>query len=103
MMIGGAVAGEAGLVALGGTFAAAGGVIAAPIMVYEMRPRGWIAVDTQLMEEATQRYRNGENVNPFCAQCHGPKGALDPNNDWNAGGARREAFMRRLEWRYLGD
>jgi RHS repeat-associated protein len=103
LMIGGAWAGEAGLVALGGTFAAAGGVIAAPIMVYEMRPRGWIAVDTQLMEEATQRYRNGENVNPFCAQCHGPGGALDPNNDWNAGGARRQAFVRRLEWRYLGD
>jgi len=103
LMIGGAWAGEAGVVALGGTFAAVGGVIAAPIMVYEMRPRGWIAIDPVLMNRATQRYRNGENVNPFCAQCHGPGGALDPNNDWNAGGARRAAFINRLEWRYLGD
>jgi hypothetical protein len=103
MMIGGALAGEAGLVAVGGAFAAAGGVIAAPIMVYEMRPRGWIAIDPVQMERATQRYRNGENVNAFCAQCHGPGGALDPNNDWNAGGARRAAFVNRLEWRYLGD
>lgn len=103
MMVGGAWMGEAGVVALGGSFAAVGGVIAAPIMVYEMRPRGWIAIDPVLMERATQRYRNGENVNPFCAQCHGPGGALDPNNDWNAGGARRAAFVRRLEWRYLGD
>jgi hypothetical protein len=103
MMVGGAWMGEAGLVALGGTVAGVGAIIAAPIMVYEMRPRGWIAIDPVLMERATQRYRNGENVNPFCAQCHGPGGALDPNNDWNAGGARRAAFVRRLEWRYLGD
>jgi RHS repeat-associated protein len=103
MMIGGAWMGEAGLVALGGTASAVGGVIAAPIMVYEMRPRGWIAIDPVLTERATQRYRNGENVNPFCAQCHGPGGALDPNNDWNAGGTRRAAFAGRLEWRYLGN
>nr|WP_304750967.1 SpvB/TcaC N-terminal domain-containing protein [Rhodoferax sp.] len=103
MMIGGAWAGEAALVALGGSFAAVGGVIAAPIMVYEMRPRGWIAIDPVLMERDTQRFRNGENVNPFCAQCHGTGGALDPNNDWNAGGARRAAFQSRLQWRYLGD
>ncbi|HXT71723.1 MAG TPA: SpvB/TcaC N-terminal domain-containing protein [Vicinamibacterales bacterium] len=103
MMIGGAWMGEAGLVALGGSCAAVGGIIAAPIMIYEMRPRGWIAIDPVLMERDTQRYRNGENVNPFCAQCHGRGGALDPDNDWNAGGARRAAFERRLEWRYLGD
>jgi len=103
MMVGGAWAGEAGLVALGGSFAAVGGFIAVPIMVYEMRPRGWIAIDPVLMERATQRYRNGENVNAFCAQCHGPGGALDPNNDWNAGGARRAAFEQRLQWKYLGD
>ncbi|HXB33245.1 MAG TPA: polymorphic toxin type 5 domain-containing protein, partial [Puia sp.] len=103
MMIGGALAGDAGVVALGGTVAGVGGVIAAPIMIYEMRPRGWIAVDPALEERNMQRYRNGENVNPFCASCHGPGGALDPNNDWNAGGARREAFVNRLQWRYLGD
>ncbi|GEC15746.1 SpvB/TcaC N-terminal domain-containing protein [Nitrobacter winogradskyi] len=103
MMVGGAWLGRAGLVAVGGTAAAVGGVIAAPIMFYEMRPRGWIAIDPDLKERAMQRYRNGENVNPFCAQCHGPGGALDPNNDWNAGGARRAAFERRLQWKYLGD
>jgi hypothetical protein len=68
-----------------------------------MRPRGWIAYDPVLMEKNMQRFRNGENVNPFCAQCHGPGGALDPNNDWNAGGARRAAFINRLQWKYLGD
>ncbi|MDR6306114.1 RHS repeat-associated protein [Nitrobacter vulgaris] len=103
MMAGGAWLGRAGLVAVGGTVAAVGSIIAAPIMVYEMRPRGWIAIDPVLKERAMQRYRNGENVNPFCAQCHGPGGALDPNNDWNAGGARRAAFERRLQWKYLGD
>lgn len=103
MMVGGAWLGRAGLVALGGTAAAVGGIVAAPIMFYEMRPRGWIAIDPDLKERAMQRYRNGENVNPFCAQCHGPGGALDPNNDWNAGGARRAAFERRLQWKYLGD
>lgn len=103
MMIGGALAGEAGVVALGGAIAETGGLLAVPIMVYEMRPRGWIAIDPVLMERDTQRFRNGENVNAFCAQCHGRGGALDPNNDWNAGGARRAAFQSRLQWRYLGD
>jgi RHS repeat-associated protein len=103
LMIGGAWAGEAGLVALGGTAAAAGAFIAAPIMIYEMRPRGWIAIDPVLMENSMQRIRNGENVNAFCAQCHGPGGALDPNNDWNAGGARRAAMQQRIQWKYLGD
>ena len=103
MMIAGAWAGRAGLVALGGTFAAVGGVIAAPIMVYEMRPRGWIAHDPVMDSRNLQRRLNGENVNAFCARCHGPGGALDPNNDWNAGGARRAAFERRVQWRYLGD
>jgi RHS repeat-associated protein len=32
-----------------------------------------------------------EGRNPFCAQCHGPGGALDPNNDWNSRG-RFESF-----------
>jgi hypothetical protein len=103
LMIGGGLAGEAGLVAVGGAFAGVGMIVAAPVMAYEMRPRGWIAIDPVLMDRAMQRYRNGENVNAFCAQCHGPGGALDPNNDWNAGGARRAAFAARLQWRYLGD
>jgi mono/diheme cytochrome c family protein len=47
--------------------------------------------DQKLGDQAIQRYRNGENVNPFCAQCHGPGGALDPNNEWN-----RRAEQRRL-------
>jgi len=93
----------AGAVETGAALSGVGTVIAAPIMVYEMRPRGWIAYDPELVDRAIQRYRNGENVNAFCAQCHGPGGALDPNNDWNAGGARRAAFMRRLQWKYLGD
>jgi RHS repeat-associated protein len=103
IMIGGALAGEASAVALGGAIAETGGLLAVPIMVYEMRPRGWVAIDPLLVQEATNRYERGENVNPFCAQCHGPRGALDPNNDWNAGGARRAAFVNRLQWRYLGD
>jgi mono/diheme cytochrome c family protein len=103
MEIGGAIAGSAGLVEAGAMASGVGAFIAAPIMIYESRPRGWIAIDPQLMERNMQRYRNGENVNPFCASCHGPGGALDPNNDWNAGGARRAAFQRRLVWQYLGD
>ncbi len=103
MQIGGAAFGAAGVAELGAAASGVGLVIAAPIMVYEMRPRGYIAVDPALMERNMQRYRNGENVNPFCAMCHGPRGALDPNNDWNAGGARRAAFINRLQWKYLGD
>lgn len=102
MMVGGALAGDAGLVALGGAASGVGMVVAAPIMAYEMRPRGIVAIDPELRDRAIQRYRNGENVNPFCAQCHGPGGALDPNNDWNAGGSRRAAFVRRLQFVDLG-
>jgi RHS repeat-associated protein len=103
MMVGGAWAGEAGVVALGGAVAETGGLLAIPIMVYESRPRGWIATDPDLDAQNLQRRRNGENVNVFCARCHGPKGALDPNNDFNAGGARRAAFERRVQWHYIGD
>jgi RHS repeat-associated protein len=34
--------------------------------------------DTKLAEKAIKEGRN-----PLCAQCHGPGGALDPNNEWN--------------------
>ncbi|MEK8029255.1 SpvB/TcaC N-terminal domain-containing protein [Ideonella sp. DXS29W] len=34
-----------------------------------------------------------EGRNPFCAQCHGPGGALDPNNNWN----RARAFEIRFQ------
>ena len=101
--IGGAAFGAAGVAEVGAAASGVGMVIAAPVMVYEMRPHGYIAYDPVLMERNMQRLHNGENVNPFCAQCHGPGGALDPNNDFNAGGARREAFLKRLQWRYLGD
>ena len=57
-----------------------------------------MAYDPVLAERAIREGRN-----PFCAQCHGPGGALDPNNDWNAGGPRREAFLRRLQWVDLGE
>jgi len=81
-----------------------GTIIAVPIIVYEVgRPRGIVAIDPMLRDRAMQRYRNGENVNPFCQMCHGPGGALDPDNDWNAGGARRAAMIRRLEYIDLGD
>jgi hypothetical protein len=103
MQIGGAAFGAVGVAEAGAAASGVGLIIAAPIMVYEMRPQGWIAIDPVLMEKNMQRYRNGENVNPFCAKCHGPGGALDPNNDWNAGGARRAAFINRLQWKYLGD
>jgi hypothetical protein len=39
-------------------------------------------VHTPIDEElAAKAIREGRN--PFCAQCHGPGGALDPNNKWN--------------------
>ncbi len=104
MEVTGALLGEAGLVEVGAAASGVGFIIAVPIMAYEMRPRGWIAYDPELRDRAIQRYRNGENVNAFCAQCHGPGGALDPNNDWNSRDpARRAAFARRLQWVYLGD
>jgi hypothetical protein len=102
-MLAGGLLGDASLVAFGGAASGVGMIIAAPIMVHEMRPRGWIAIDPMLVNRALERRRNGENVNAFCAQCHGPGGALDPNNDWNAGGARRAAMINRIQWMYLGD
>ncbi|GGO53673.1 SpvB/TcaC N-terminal domain-containing protein [Streptomyces lasiicapitis] len=103
LQIGGAAFGAAGVAEVGAAASGVGLIIAVPIMVYEMRPQGWVAIDPVLMERNMQRSQNGENVNQFCAQCHGPGGALDPNNDWNAGGARRAAFINRLQWKYLGD
>lgn len=102
-MLAGGLLGDASLVAFGGAASGVGMIIAAPIMVHEMRPRGWIAIDPMLVDRALERRRNGENVNAFCAQCHGPGGALDPNNDWNAGGARQRAMVDRIQWKYLGD
>jgi RHS repeat-associated protein len=100
----GAITLTASATTVGVGLAAGGAVIAAPIIAYEVgRPRGWIAIDPELEARNIQRYNNGENVNVFCARCHGPGGALDPNNDWNAGGARRAAFARRVQWRYIGD
>ena len=97
--IGGALLGSAGAVEIGAAASGVGLIIAAPIMIYEMRPRGYIAYDPQLVDRALREGRN-----PFCAQCHGPGGALDPNNDWNSNDpARRAAFARRLQWVNLGD
>jgi RHS repeat-associated protein len=48
-----------------------------------MGPQGGFLYDPKLAERAVQEGRN-----PFCAQCHGPGGALDPNNEWN----RRHEF-----------
>ncbi len=102
--LGGALWGSAAAAEAGAAASGVGLVIAVPIIAWEVgRPRGWKAQDPLLLERNMQRRRNGENVNPFCATCHGPGGALDPNNDWNAGGARRAAFERRLQWVYLGD
>jgi hypothetical protein len=42
---------------------------------YLGRTAGW---DEKLAQRAIREGRN-----PFCAQCHGPGGALDPNNEWN--------------------
>ena len=96
--VGGALTASAGAVEAGAALSGVGLIIAAPIMVYEMRPRGMIAYDQQLADKAI-----AEGRNPFCAQCHGPGGALDPNNDWNSGDpARRAAFVRRLQWVDLG-
>lgn len=95
MMLYGAVAGTAGTVATGAAIAETGGLLAIPIITYEIsKPRGWIAYDPQLVDRAI-----AEGRNPFCAQCHGPGGALDPNNDWNSRDpARRAAFANRLRW-----
>ena len=43
-----------------------------------MGPRGEFRYDKKLYDRAMADKRN-----PFCAQCHGPGGALDPNNEWN--------------------
>jgi RHS repeat-associated protein len=43
-----------------------------------MGPQGDNIYDPKLTARALQEGRN-----PFCAQCHGPGGALDPNNEWN--------------------
>ncbi len=42
------------------------------------QPRGDFIYDESLAKRAIEEGRN-----PFCAQCHGPGGALDPNNAWN--------------------
>jgi Domain of unknown function (DUF4157) len=54
------------------------------------RPRGPFPYDQQLYDQAI-----AEGRNPFCAQCHGPGGALDPNNKWNQQADRKklEAMM----------
>ncbi|MEO1145985.1 MAG: RHS repeat-associated core domain-containing protein, partial [Cyanobacteria bacterium J06638_22] len=43
---------------------------------YLGRTTGW---DEDLANRALREGRN-----PFCAQCHGPGGALDPSNEWNS-------------------
>lgn len=93
--IGGAWFASAGLLKAGAAFSTVGFVIAGPIIVHELgKPQGWIASDPLLTERALREGRN-----PFCAQCHGPGGALDPNNDWNSRDpARRAAFVNRLQW-----
>jgi RHS repeat-associated protein len=97
--LGGAAFGAAGVVETGAAFSGVGTVIAVPIIAYEVgRPRGVMAYDPQLAARAIQEGRN-----PFCAQCHGPGGALDPNNDWNSQDpTRRAAFIRRLQFVDLG-
>ncbi len=57
------------------------------ILVYDLvRPRGEFRYDQELADQAIREGRN-----PFCAQCHGPGGALDPNNKWNRQ-AEREKY-----------
>lgn len=99
MEIGGAAFGAAGVLEAGATISGVGAIIGAPVMVYVLgHPQGIIAYDPQLVDRALKEGRN-----PFCAQCHGPGGALDPNNDWNSRDpARRAAYMRRLQWVDLG-
>lgn len=90
---------DAGLLETGATLSGVGFVVGGPVVAYEIgKPRGVIAYDPVLVERAKREGRN-----PFCAQCHGPGGALDPNNDWNSGDpARRAAYLRRLQWVNLG-
>ena len=58
-------------------------------MLYDvMGPRGNFRYDPNLAQKALQEGRN-----PFCAQCHGPGGALDPNSEWNLR-ARYESIPR---------
>ncbi|MFI5776076.1 SpvB/TcaC N-terminal domain-containing protein [Nocardia sp. NPDC051570] len=52
---------------------------AATLLLWSLlQPRGEFYYDQRLADRAIQEGRN-----PFCAQCHGPGGALDPNNEWN--------------------
>ncbi len=91
---------RAGLIRGGAALSGVGTAIAVPIIVNDLgHPQGIIAYDPALADRAI-----AEGRNPFCAQCHGPGGALDPDNDWNSGDpARRAAFVRRLQWVDLGE
>jgi hypothetical protein len=54
------------------------------LLVWDLaQPRGEFRYSQELYDRAVREGRN-----PFCAQCHGPGGALDPNSTWN----RRSAF-----------
>jgi hypothetical protein len=62
-----------------------GWIVSAELAIYHgfLSPRGDNIYDQRLTDRAI-----AEGRNPFCAQCHGPGGALDPNNEWN----RRSRF-----------
>lgn len=57
-----------------------GWIVSAELAIYHgfLSPRGDNIYDQRLTDRAI-----AEGRNPFCAQCHGPGGALDPNNEWN--------------------
>jgi hypothetical protein len=55
------------------------------MLLYDIgKPRGEFRYDQDLYDRAIKEGRN-----PFCAQCHGPGGALDPNNKWNRQAERK--------------
>lgn len=57
----------------------AGGPGALTLLIWTLiQPTGGNIYSDELAKKAI-----AEGRNPFCAQCHGPGGALDPNNDWN--------------------
>ena len=84
-------------------FGIAGGVVkdlvsltppgAISLLVWEIvQPRGEFRYDPELAERAIREGRN-----PFCAQCHGPGGALDPANAWNRR-ALEPIRLRTIPW-----
>jgi hypothetical protein len=68
-------------------------ILSLPVQGAQYALENWIhtPIDQDLADRAI-----AEGRNPLCAQCHGPGGALDPNNEWN----RRNSPFGQLDANY---